>query len=180
MISRWPLKARTGQKGQGLGGFEPGRGEEARRRPLAEKSRREPCVTCRKVLNLGRKRRITLGYFRAGTVSSANHPAASSTILVRPFFCSPTLSEPGFGQKSSSQTPNSCIQIPTASFLHLIHCPELTKIRALPIRSEKRSALHRAIIFSHFSLSGGGWDSGGPLLGLSLHIVARGSRPRGS
>jgi hypothetical protein len=50
-------------------------------------------------------------------------------------------------KNAAHRTPNSCIQIPTASFLHLIHCPELTKIRALPIRSEKRSALRRAIIF---------------------------------
>jgi hypothetical protein len=32
---------------------------------------------------------------------------------------------------------NSCIQIPTASFLHIVHRSELTRIRALPIRSEK-------------------------------------------
>jgi hypothetical protein len=41
VISRWPLRAKTGQKRQGLVGFEPGRGGGggACRRPLGEKSR---------------------------------------------------------------------------------------------------------------------------------------------
>jgi hypothetical protein len=43
VISRWPLRVRTGQKGQGLVGFEPGRGRGAPAedplRPLGEKSR---------------------------------------------------------------------------------------------------------------------------------------------
>jgi hypothetical protein len=61
VISRWPLRAKAGQKGQGLAGFEPGRREEDPQkdppRPLGEKRSRggEPCVTCRKVLNLDGK-----------------------------------------------------------------------------------------------------------------------------
>lgn len=99
VISRWPLRARTGQKGQGLAGFEPGPGgggpQKTLSNPWAKKVEgREPCVTCRKVLNLGRKRRITLGSFGAGIVSSTNHPAASSTTLVGLFFSAPTLSDP--------------------------------------------------------------------------------------
>jgi hypothetical protein len=130
VISRWPLRAKVGQKGQGLAGSEPGRREEDPQkdppRPLGEKSRRggRAMRDLQKSSKFGMERRITLGYLGAGTVSSTNHPAASSTNPGRAFFSvHPRSRTQGFEEKAALTDRNSCIQTRTGTFSALRTLP---------------------------------------------------------